>query len=352
MVLLCFFYTRKILRFNIRLLWVLFLFISFIGIVDFINNKLNVFVGKNEIFWDFTTYFIPNTKKHVFFCDMEPLDIIEGSQRNVVMVHTNKYNPRLQITAKSLRTCDISCRMLIFVPKSFKIPDLVVQIFLEMNVEIIYENIPLKSKFPQCYRFEIEKIWLENHLNEVDLVFHCDSLDSYFQSSPFSHGLIDHDKLLFASEDVLIKNCPINSRWMKRAYGNDISIWNNNIINGGTIGGNAKLYYKFLNKFINSSDYKNCQRFNADQAILMHMIWSGDLFRWNIPYLVKGCCNGLWSAYCAHAKKNGVGYIINQKKQLVTDNIRCYNSLLPVFVHQYNRFKYLIENFTRRCHVI
>jgi len=96
----------------------------------------------------------------------------------------------------------------------------------------------------------------ENRFNNV---FCCDSRDVYFQSNPFDFTY--KGKINFFLEDKKIKDCPINSKWIIRAYGKKTfnEIGEEIILCAGTVMGeyeNIIEYLTLVSKQIDECKYK------------------------------------------------------------------------------------------------
>jgi len=98
------------------------------------------------------------------------------------------------------------------------------------------------------------KILKENIYNKVLI---CDSRDIYFQSNPFDHNY--KGSINFFLEDKKIKECPYNTNWLIKTYGQKtFEKLSNNIINcsGTTLGASQsiKAYLNLMTK--HSLDFK------------------------------------------------------------------------------------------------
>ena len=114
--------------------------------------------------------------------------------------------------------------------------------FLEINVHKF--DVQIKR-----YNFYL-KILEENKYGKVLI---CDSRDIYFQSNPFNYDF--KGAINFFLEDKKIKDCPHNSNWIIKTYGQKIfEKLSNNIINcsGTTLGTHEKII-DYLNLMIRQS---------------------------------------------------------------------------------------------------
>ena len=82
--------------------------------------------------------------------------------------------------------------------------------------ECSYEDVSFHKYDVVIKRYTLLINFLKKN-NNLKKVFFCDSRDIYFQSNPFNfsyEGLLN-----FFSEDVKIKDCNVNSKWMKNTLG-------------------------------------------------------------------------------------------------------------------------------------
>ena len=77
-------------------------------------------------------------------------------------------------------------------------------------------------------------------------IFLCDSRDVYFQSNPFDFPY--KSDINFFLEDKKIKECPINSKWILRTYGEQIfnEIREEIIMCAGTVMGTQEKIIEYL----------------------------------------------------------------------------------------------------------
>ena len=93
--------------------------------------------------------------------------------------------------------------------------------------------------------------------NEYKNVLICDSRDVYFQSNPFDYNY--KGSINFFLEDKKIKECPYNSNWLIKTYGQEtFEKLSNKIINcSGTTLGASENIKTYLNLIVQqSSDHK------------------------------------------------------------------------------------------------
>ncbi len=93
-------------------------------------------------------------------------------------------------------------------------------------------------------------------------IFLCDSRDIYFQSDPFEFNY--EGQINFFLEDKKIKECPFNTNWIVKTYGQNefANISNNIILCSGTVLGNSSKILEYLNLITHCvSTYKYKKKF-------------------------------------------------------------------------------------------
>jgi hypothetical protein len=213
------------------------------------------------------------------------------------------------------------------------------QILSISDIEIISDPSILNSSasYPHIARFDAHRNWLTLHLSEVDMIFHCDAFDSYFQDDVFR--LIDKGSLTFVSEPRLIRDCPFNSAWIGRCFHDGASILGGQILCSGSIGGNSHYYLQFLKEFTQNPLYDQCRSTFYDQAILNYIVWAGVLGKLHIPFVIKHCCDGFATmVYCQDALSR-----FTKDGRLMS----CQGGVVA-YVHQYNRIFNIAQIFYRR----
>ena len=112
----------------------------------------------------------------------------------------------------------------------------------DYNCNLIKTSISKKQI--QYKRYEIFLKYIEK--KSFDKILLCDSRDIYFQANPFNYNY--DGKINFFLEDYKIKDCPHNSNWIIKTYGNDEynSISEKTILCSGTVLGNSKNIKEYL----------------------------------------------------------------------------------------------------------
>ena len=126
---------------------------------------------------------------------------------------------------------------------------------IEFNCETVITKI--NKKEIQFKRYSVFLEYLKNRKFENILL--CDSRDIYFQSNPFDFrykGLIN-----FFLEDKKIKDCPYNSNWILKTYGDKVykDINESIILCSGTVLGNKEKiveYLELITKYVFTYKYK------------------------------------------------------------------------------------------------
>lgn len=166
------------------------------------------------------------------------------------------------------------------------------------------------------------------HISKADNVFLCDCTDVFFNQSPF--GILK-DKVSVFTENELIKNCLVNTEWVKLCYNQDILnlLYQKPIINGGLILGNRIECLSLLKEMcveISGVIGRIGNYRNLDQAVLNKVVYFDEL-KYNIE--------STWDAVnCAHLTNTGIIPIFKNNKLYLDD-------FTPHIVHQYPCFKNL-----------
>lgn len=86
------------------------------------------------------------------------------------------------------------------------------------------------------------------HISNANNVYMADFTDVLFQSNPFD--IIKNNKPYVIGENVLIKNCKVNSDWMNICFNHDIYniLKNNEILNGGMYLGSREAMVYLLSQ--------------------------------------------------------------------------------------------------------
>ena len=275
-----------------------------------------------------------------------------GSERDVIFLYGTGYKYGLELTIRSIRSAGCKCRIVFIYPSSFHPEGEFKDILKSLKVECIEtpEEDPLQRiDVPHMIRYEYEKIWLDNHINEVDRVLHTDSYDVFFQGCPFAQSIdnnpIPFDSLIFVVEPHCFRSCGWNLAWMESCYGHEITISHrhNFIICSGSIAGGAKPYQKLLNLLIEQPQWESCWNISLDQPILNHLMWTGKIKEAGINYQLTGCNGGFFTMQWCIVERD---VQFNEKGQIIS-----LEGSVPSFIHQYNRIYGLETNFWRACHM-
>ena len=125
----------------------------------------------------------------------------------------------------------------------------------EYNCKTITTNISKKKI--QFKRYKIFSSFLKN--KNYDQILLSDSRDVYFQDDPFNYNYTGEINFL---EDYKIKDCPYNSKWIIKTYGNKefLSIANNTILCSGTVLGKNEKIQEYLNLINHNIEKFNYQK--------------------------------------------------------------------------------------------
>jgi hypothetical protein len=191
-------------------------------------------------------------------------------------------------------------------------------------------------------RYECIREYLDGH-SDVERVFHSDAHDVFFQGNPFSSGL-PSDAIEFVVEPHAIRTCGWNLAWITRCYGGRGDVLSKRfIVCSGSIGGSAKEFRKLIGLMIGQPEWKTCWDFSLDQPILNYLLWTGEMDRYGIKYVLGGCEAGFYTIQWCTLEKQ---VIMNEDNVVVS---RAGSA--PFYIHQYNRVDKLGEFLFHRCFV-
>lgn len=265
-----------------------------------------------------------------------------SSNRDVIMMMIAKKFGRIDLNIRSLRSTGCKARVIIFVDSALRVEKDFLSLTEDCGCEVDYINLTdQQKKAPHLARFQVYKQWLDKNIRDVDRVMHIDAFDTFFQHDPFNEG-ISHNALDIVLEDKKIGDCPWNSNWLEKCYGPKIrdELGRDVIACSGSIGGNAKLFKKLLKILVSLSKFKQCWNPSIDQAHLNYLLYTGRLERAHIPVKVHGCNSSfLTMTWCSKKRReiDHTGLLLNPAGEE------------PALVHQYNRYKEVIEHYERIC---
>ena len=291
--------------------------------------------------------FAPKKIKYVRqFCQINITQEPSSSNRDVLLLFSSQYVDTLELCLKSLRESGSKCRVILLVTGSFTIDRRASKLLKALNVEIIpnCEDLQGRAFSPHMLRYEFEYQWLRKNSQNVDRIFHSDSLDVFFQSDPFTPK-VQNNSLLFVVEPHELKSCVWNTHWAEGCYNQQTvqMLKNNFIVCSGSIMGGANQYIQLLELMFKQKEWSSCWGPSHDQPILNYLIWSGEIKNAGIQYDFTGCEGGFFTAqWCTY----DLTIKTNQYNQIISEH-----GSTPSFVHQYNRIKGLTQILLSKCNV-
>lgn len=310
-----------------------------------IGNSVILFLYISSLNFLFPPLYPDEFKYYPNYCDFSIEDQITSSRRDVLLLSADKFSPGLELAIMSLRSTGSQCRIVILSSEEIKISNQTKLLFDRLDVEI-YDNCTNKNtsreNVPHMIRYEFEREWIRQNINDTDRIFHTDAFDVYFQRDPFTN-LFVQDKLRFVIEPHYFRSCGWNQGWYKDCYGGEKleRVMNNFIVCSGSIIGDAKVYLKLLDLMIESEEWKRCWRSSFDQPILNHLIWENKLADNKIAYDFTACNGGfLTYQWCIIDYETR----LNEKQEIIT-----MINTTPAYVHQYNRNKEITKIIFHKC---
>ena len=168
--------------------------------------------------------------------------------------------------------------------------------------------------------------FMKSNTQHFDRVMVCDLFDIAFQGNPFEFPM-ENNTLYFVSERIPFKESKINQEWIKNDIGSFPNEWlDKDIVNSGQIIGDIEpmlaFFYRYI-QHINLTKNNYHQVTTPDQAVFNILIHSGELDKYQIPYVV--CDKKVYSVVLSSPKYDASKGFYN-----ITDN----GYYVPM-IHQY-----------------
>jgi hypothetical protein len=267
-----------------------------------------------------------------------------GSDSDVLFLYTTQWHPGLELAVRSFRSVCHLCRIVVFISPKFQMNNRQTALFKTLQVELISNcgNLSGRRLIPHMFRYECIRKYLDEHPT-IQRVFHSDAHDVFFQGNPFLSGL-PSDRIAFVVEPHCIRTCGWNLAWLSKCYGPRADgLTNRFIVCSGSIGGSAQEFRKLLELMIDRPEWKNCWDTSLDQPILNYLLWTGEVDKRGIKYVLGGCDSGFYTMHWCVLEKQ---LTLNEDKVVVS---RTGNP--PFFLHQYNRIPEFDQYLFGKCSV-
>lgn len=206
----------------------------------------------------------------------------------------------------------------------------------------LLQSIPIKCQW-NTIRFYLLSIWLKYYYSKYEYFYFCDGRDILFQLNPsrWNYGKGVH--LVLESDKVILKNSIQNIIWTKKFEMGD-SIYDQHVINGGSIFGSSKEISLFVSEMINMLKILNLPCAN-DQGALNYFYYSHPPFPYPVFLDKQGYgfsltltdlfCDYFFTDYC------------NYKIKVNDSQIKNLDGTIPVILHGIDRWKNT-KNRTRK----
>jgi len=188
---------------------------------------------------------------------------------------------------------------------------------------------------PECDRYFAYREFLNEKPN-IENGFLTDSRDVIFQGSPFSN---DSGHLYLYTEPVNIGECQINSRWIRKYYGESFLFQTKDcpvLCSGTTLGSYSRLR-KYVEAMCSEIDLQLNQEktysWGADQAIHNYLFYAGKLPEAEIRE------HGSSEVLTLHHEKK---FLFNEKGFLLN-----YDGTEARVIHQYDRHQTFLPVFNK-----
>lgn len=278
-------------------------------------------------------------------CNFDPIHPPTSTRRDAVLAAALTELKRVEYFLRTLRTTGTRARIILFLDNKKTASIEWRKFFTACDVEPVFitNPDPVVRSAPKLSRYYYYQQWLKLHIGEVDRVIHSDTFDVIFQSDPFI-PIITPDSLYFTFEPVVLGSSHWTDQWITQCYGREVSrqFKKNPVSCSGVTAGGSRPFLKYLDIMLSYPKWTSCFGHSLDQAHHNYLLYNGDFdraglhissFDCNSPYLTMHFC-------CKRAKcswKEG-GYIYGNNTDVI-----------PVLVHQYNRWKNLTARNPTFC---
>lgn len=273
-----------------------------------------------------------------FPCNYTSLTNISSTEDDAVFIATTRFDEKVGLTLRSILHSRCKATIYVFTPEDVIIP----YKYLNLNIKIVRTpKIPKsKIKSPHKLRWEWYIDFISSNTTKINRILHVDAFDSFFFGDPFSL-LPNINELYFQSEDVPIKSCPYNKKWLKDCHPNVTKEFlRNKIVCSGSLGGGLVPFTQFVRKMVTSPEWPNCWKKGADQGDFNYILWS-NILAFDFKVNIMNCSSGFTT----------MNYCIDQNRTFISNHqLVAKDSDNPIiFAHQYNRFPEIQEYINQLC---
>lgn len=211
-----------------------------------------------------------------------------------------------------------------------------------IDLNILYKSIPKNCNW-NIRRYYLYNIWLTYYHFLFSFFYFCDGRDVIFQLNPSKWNFGKGVHLTLQSDKVSIKESNVNIIWTKKFKMRD-SIFQQYVINGGTIFGSSTEITSFISQMIYMLEYLNLTC-NNDQGTLIYYYYSHPTFSYPVyldkqgyGYSLTLCdlrCDIYFIEYC------------NYKISINESKIKNLDGTIPIILHGIERWKNT-KNKTRK----
>ena len=272
------------------------------------------------------------------FCDFEPSANVSSTPRDAIFTATTVFSEKIENLIKSFKTTRSNAILYIFTPANVIIP----WKYLDANIVQVKESLesirinssPYKMRWEWYYTFICE------NEEKIDRIMHTDAFDAVFLGDPFSL-VPSKDKLYVQLEDLPIKRCSYNKKWLKSCHPYVTKdFMRNTIACSGSLAGGVKPFKEFVEKMITHPEWPLCWGHGSDQGDFNYILWS-NFYKFSFEIETMNCQSGFITInYC----QNNVHFRNSGNKLLTFEEM---NPL--VYVHQYNRLEKTKEYIRKVC---
>ena len=199
------------------------------------------------------------------------------------------------------------------------------------SMNLCYSNLAVRRYF--WYLKELENA----SYNQYKYIMLSDIRDVVIQSCPFDQ-LREPNRAISGQEDKIFQDCPVNTLWMKEAYGDSspeyCEMMNRPIICSGVTIASRKEMMLYLSHMCGESITvmlnKGTSRLNILDQAIHNKIYRLDDYN----YLYTCNYDGIIST---------LGYVDSRKIKITAGGMISVNENIPCVIHQYDRHQNLTE---------
>ena len=271
-------------------------------------------------------------------CNFVPFGPVNSSRRDAVFAAVTEYGRGVEILVRSLRTTGCRASVVLFTTDESLVP--LELKACDVKVVVVEPFGKRAASSPYKIRWEWYYVYLKEHVNEYDRVFHTDAFDAFFLSDPFEFAP-DRGALYFQMEDKPLRWCPYNKKWLLSCH-HDCNRWkllSKTIACSGSLVGGAAEFLSFIEMMVTHNEWPSCWGKGFDQGDFNYILYTQ--YEPNHNAIFMNCNSGFLTVnYCGEA-----GLVFDTEEYLLTPD----RTKRVAYVHQYNRASDVATKLTSLC---